>query len=118
MSSRCLGGSFTVFLLSLLFTGAGYAQMANSSISFAGRGLGAYSSNFQDVFSVADNVASVTGAKSLGGGMIGERRFMLQELSQYRLVAVYSDSLATMAVELQFSGFSAYNESTASLSYG
>jgi hypothetical protein len=93
-------------------------QSAGSSSSFTGRGPGAFSKKFTDVFCMANNPASATGSESFSAGIYSERKFMLKELSQYNLVLAHSTTHANIGLKLHYSGFSDYNESSASLSYG
>ncbi|HTE24918.1 hypothetical protein [Flavitalea sp.] len=93
-------------------------QSASSSESFTERGPGAFSKKFTDIFCLANNPAASTGSESFSAGIYSERRFMLKELSQYYLVLAHSTTHANIGVKLHYSGFSDYNESSASLSYG
>jgi hypothetical protein len=93
-------------------------QSAVSSLSFAGRGPAAYSKKFTDIFCLANNPASVTGSEGFSSGVYSERKFMFKELSQYYLVLAHSTAHANIGIRLHYSGFSDYNESSASLGYG
>ena len=107
------------FILCIFYLSAAdvNGQSASSSLSFAERGPGAFSKNFTDILCLANNPAASTGSEGFSAGIYSERRFMFKELSQYNLVFAHSTTHANIGVKLHYSGFSDYNESSASLSY-
>jgi hypothetical protein len=110
-------GFFILFIVAWMFVDAN-AQSVRSSLAFTDHGLGAFSKNFSDVFSLANNAAAATGAEGFSGGIFSERRFMLKELSHYHLIIAHYGTNANIGLKLNYTGFADYNESAASLSYG
>jgi hypothetical protein len=107
-----------IFFVSAWLQVDAMAQSVRSPLSFTDRGLGAFSKNFPDIFCFANNTAASTGAEGFSAGIYSERRFMLEELSQHQAVLAYSTTNANIGLKLHYTGFSDYNESCASLSYG
>ena len=92
--------------------------MVRQPLTIRYAGLGAYSVNFVDPFSMTSNTASLAQLKSGGFGVYGERRFMLEELGQYTaVVALPTKSYGTFAVQGDYFGSSGFNENQLGLAY-
>lgn len=94
-----------------------YGQVVRQPLSVRYAGLGAYSSNFQDIFSVTANPASSAQLKSPGFGVYGERRFMLNELSGYTAIVAIPTPSGTIGFEGDYFGSVAFNENQLGLLY-
>lgn len=104
--------------LSLLLPPVLQAQMVRQPLAVRYAGLGAYSKNFVDPFSITSNTASLAQLKAGGFGVYGERRFMLEEMNQYSaVVALPTSSFGTFAVQGDYFGFSEFNESQLGVAY-
>ena len=80
-------------------------------------GLGAYSTNYVDVFSFINNQASLAQIKNASAGVYGERRFMLDELSLYQLAVAVPTTSGNFGFKAGYFGFSDYNETQMGLAY-
>ncbi len=93
------------------------AQNARQPLSNRYVGLGSYSANFLDVFSGIHNQAALAKLKSGGMGFYSERRFLLAELNQYSAIVAMPTTSGTFAVQGDYFGSSAYNETQLGLAY-
>lgn len=80
--------------------------------------LQAYSKNFSDILSATFNQASLAQLKSGGFGVYGERRFLLQELSNYNAIVAMPTNSGVFGLEGDYLGSAAFNESQLSVLYG
>jgi hypothetical protein len=80
-------------------------------------GMGAYSREQADVFSFTGNQAALASVAKAGVGVYGERRFMLAENSAYALAAAFPTSLGNFGVQVNYAGFSDFNENKAGIAY-
>src|SRR5262245_39344483 len=80
-------------------------------------GLGAYAIKYDDVFSFTSNQASLAQIKNAGAGIYGERRFLLNELSNYNAVIALPTQLGNFGLKGGYFGFSDYNETQLGLAY-
>ncbi|WP_207495983.1 hypothetical protein [Aridibaculum aurantiacum] len=107
-----------LLVLAVFIVGSAHAQMVRQPLSVKYAGLGAYSYNFVDPFSITSNTAALAQLKSGGFGVYGERRFLMQELNQYSaVVALPTTNAGTFAVQGDYFGFSDFNESQVGLAY-
>lgn len=79
---------------------------------------GAYSLRHIHLFSFTSNQASLARLKSSGVALFGERRFMMEELSNYTAAICIVNRLGNFGMKTVYSGFSSYNESQIGLAYG
>ena len=79
---------------------------------------GAYSKNFRDVFSLSSNIAALSVLNSFSAGIYGERRFMLEETSLYTAAIVVPAFSGNFALQADYFGYRAYNESQIGIAYG
>ena len=81
-------------------------------------GLGAYSLSHADVFSFTSNQASLAQLKNAGLAVYGERKFLLNELSQYTAVLGLPTRSGNFGLKGGYYGFSEYNETQLGFAYG
>jgi hypothetical protein len=94
------------------------AQTLRQPVSAVYLGLGAYSTQQQDVFSFVNNQAALAQVKQAGAGVYGERRFMLTEISVYTAAVAVPSSLGNFGVSIKYMGFKNFNENQVGLAYG
>lgn len=94
------------------------AQVAVQPVAARYLNLGAYSSNFNDVFGARANAAALSRIKQNGAGVYGEKRFMLEHLNMYSLSAALRTGSGTFGLGGSYFGFSQSNQTQLSLSYG
>ena len=104
--------------VTLLSTVCLSAQTLRRPVAAGYTGLGAYSLNQVDVFSFTANQASLAQLKNNAAGVYGERKFLLSELNNYTAVLGFTTNSGNFGLNLNYSGFSDYNESQAGLAYG
>lgn len=102
------------FLICINF---GKAQSVRTPVSAAYIGLGAYSSNQSDVFSISSNQASLSQIKEAVAGVYGERRFLLAETNFFSAVVAVPTKHGNFAFEADYFGFKNYNESQVGIAY-
>ena len=107
-----------LLFLSLCILGSGRTQIVRYSIAVPYTGLTAYSSQQRDAFSFTSNQAALAAYKNVQLGAYGERRFGLKELSSYSGAAAFPTALGNFGVQLNYAGFSAFNENKIGLAYG
>lgn len=80
-------------------------------------GLSAYSVQHHDPMSFTGNQAALASSKQAGAGLYGERRFMLNEASNYTLVASLPTRLGNFGLQVNYAGFKNFNENKLGLAY-
>ena len=80
-------------------------------------GLGAYSVNHVDAFSVTSNQASLARIKNSALGIYGERRFLMGVTDMYSSIFVLPTEQGNFAVQADYFGYKNYNESQLGLAY-
>lgn len=80
-------------------------------------GTGAYSLHHVDIFSITSNQASLAQLKNASAGVYAERRFLLNELNNYRAVAGIVTASGNFALNTGYAGFADYNETQLGLAY-
>ena len=88
------------------FPGARAWSLANAGLTFS------------DVFSVNNNQAGLGFLKQFTAGIYSERRFRLAELQNGCLVLAVPTSTGVWGLNLNYFGYSAYNEQQIGLAYG
>lgn len=78
---------------------------------------GAYSLHHVDVFSFAANQAALSQLTQASAGIYGEKRFMLNELSNYQLALAVPLSSGNAGLKAGYYGSSLYNETQLGLAY-
>lgn len=101
--------------LLLLFSVCTAAQVLRRPLAGVYAGLSAYSALHTDILSLDGNLASLAKLKHASAAVYGERRFLLSELSQCRLVAGIPTRSGNFALKTNYAGFSEMNEMQTSL---
>lgn len=94
------------------------AQALRQPISAVYLGLGAYSTQQNDVFSFGNNQAALAQMEGVQAGVYGERRFMLNETSVYTAALAIPSKLGNFGVSMKYMGFKNFNENQIGLAYG
>lgn len=102
----------------LLFFQESHAQALRQPVSAIYLGLGAYSTQHNDVFSFTNNQAALAKIDGPAIGVYGERRFLLTETSVYTAALAIPSKMGNFGVSMKYSGFKNYNESQIGLAYG
>ncbi len=93
------------------------AQSLRNSFALPYTGFAAYSTVQGDPFSFTANQAALAAVKQLGIGLYGERRFLLKETSLYAFAAALPTSLGNFGIQVNYSGFTNFNENKIGLAY-
>jgi hypothetical protein len=93
------------------------AQSLRQPVAAPYIGLGAYSTEQNDVFSFTNNQAALAQVKEAGAGVYGERRFLLAATSVYAAAVAIPTSKGNFGVSLKYLGFKNFNESQLGLAY-
>lgn len=109
---------FFLCVLMCFISGISFSQSLRYPLSMPYTSLGAYSRQQADVFSFTNNQASIAGIKTAAVGVYGERRFLLNETSLYALAVAVPTSLGNIGLQLNYSGFTNFNEHKIGLAYG
>jgi hypothetical protein len=103
-----------IFLFSANFV---EAQSVRTPVSASYIGLGAYSVNHVDVFSVTSNPAALAQIKDPAAGVFGEKRFLLTETNFYSAIVAVPSKHGNFAFQADYFGFKNYNESQLGIAY-
>ena len=109
-----------IFLIAALFILLNFQSLAQSlryAVSVPYLSLSTYSNRQADVFAFTNNQAALASISSVSAGIYGERRFMLAENSVYTVAAAMPTSKGNIGIQLNYAGFSNYNESRIGLAY-
>ncbi|UEG48502.1 hypothetical protein LK994_07620 [Ferruginibacter lapsinanis] len=109
--------TFLVIGFFLLLQTETFSQALRQPLSASYLGLGAYSTQHQDVFSYLGNQASLAKIETAGVGVYGERRFMLNETSLYAASVAIPSKMGNFGVNMKYFGFKNYNENQLGLAY-
>ncbi|HUZ60596.1 MAG TPA: hypothetical protein VMU83_17625 [Hanamia sp.] len=80
-------------------------------------GLGAYSLNHADVFSVTSNQAALAQIKNPTFGVYGERRFLLANTNMYSSIVALPTVQGNFAFQADYFGYKNFNESQLGFAY-
>lgn len=106
-------------MLALLISGcSSSAQTVRQPLISTYPGLGAYSKNRADVFSMIVNPAALANVQQAGAGVYSERRFLLSAMNQYTAAIALPTSSGTFALQADYFGSRLYNETQLGLGYG
>jgi hypothetical protein len=94
------------------------AQTVRTSIAAIHDQINAYSSLHADAFSFSGNQASLAGITKFSAAFYGERRFMLQDLGQYKAAIAIPSASGNFGIAAGYFGGKFYNESQLGLAYG
>ncbi|MDQ6756970.1 MAG: hypothetical protein M3004_08540 [Bacteroidota bacterium] len=108
---------FYLILIYILIFNTVFAQAVRRPIAAGYVGLGAYSKNHVDAFSVTSNQAALAQIKNSAAGVYGERRFLLSATNMYTAIFVLPTAQGNFGVQADYFGFKNYNESQIGLAY-
>lgn len=94
------------------------AQTVRQPLVSSYPGLGAYSKNAADAFSMIINPAALSNLKQSAAGVYSERRFLLNALSQYTVVACFQTNSGTFGLQADYFGYNNFSETQIGLGYG
>lgn len=94
-----------------------FGQSVRKPIAASYIGLGAYSVNHVDAFSMTSNHAALAQIKNPALGIYGERRFLLGVTDMYSSVFVLPSEKGNFAIQADYFGYKNYNESQLGLAY-
>lgn len=80
-------------------------------------GMGAYSKNHSDVFSITSNQAALAQMENSSVGFFGENRFLLAETNMYSAIMAVPTKEGNFAFQADYFGYKNYNESQIGLAY-
>lgn len=93
------------------------AQSLRKPVSASYTGLGAYSMNHVDLFSVTANTGALAKIKNPSLGVYGEKRFLLTETNMFSALVALPTEQGNFAFEADYFGFKNYNESQLGVAY-
>lgn len=93
------------------------AQSVRKPVSASYIGLGAYSINHADVFSVTSNQAALAQMRDAGVGFFGENRFLLAETNMYSAIIALPTKEGNFAFQADYFGYKNYSESQLGIAY-
>ena len=93
------------------------AQSVRKPVAVSYISFGAYSLHHVDIFSVAENVASLAEIKDPAVGVYGEKRFLLAETNMYSAIVAVPTKEGNFAFQADYFGFKNYNESQLGIAY-
>ena len=94
------------------------AQISRIPVASVYTKIGAYTKNHSDAFSMKANQASLAEINSLNGGLYGEQRFMLNELSFYQLAFALPTNSGNFGISGTYFGSNENNETELGFAYG
>lgn len=108
-----------IYLLYFFLSAGDYAdaQSSRKPVAASYTGLGAYSINHVDLFSVSANQAALAQMKNPSFGVYGERRFLLAETNMYSAIVAVPTENGNFAFQADYFGFKNYNESQLGIAY-
>ncbi len=93
------------------------AQSLRKPVSASYIGLGAYSMNHADVFSITSNQAALAQIENSSVGFFGENRFLLAETNLYSAIVAVPTKEGNFAFQADYFGYKNYNESQLGIAY-
>lgn len=108
-----------IYLLYFFLSAVDYAdaQSLRKPVSASYIGLGAYSINHADVFSITSNQAALAQIKNPSFGVYGEKRFLLAETNMYSALFALPTKDGNFAFQADYFGYKNYNESQLGIAY-
>jgi hypothetical protein len=101
----------------LLTINLGNSQSVRKPVSASYIGLGAYSINHVDVFSVTSNQAALAQMEKPSVGVFGENRFLVGETNMYSAIVAVPTKEGNFAFQADYFGYKNYNESQLGIAY-
>lgn len=93
------------------------SQSVRKPVSASYIGLGAYSINHADVFSITSNQAALARMENAAVGFFGENRFLLTETNMYSAIIALPTKEGNFAFQADYFGYKNYNESQLGMAY-
>jgi hypothetical protein len=93
------------------------SQPVRKPVSASYIGLGAYSINHADVFSITSNQAALAQMENAAVGFFGENRFLLVETNMYSAIIALPTEEGNFAFQADYFGYKNYNESQLGVAY-
>ncbi len=109
---------FANIICALVVTLIAKSQNLHRPLTPVYTGLGAYSTEHNDIFSFAANQAALAQIKNAAIAVYTERKFMLAELNNYSAVLGLPTASGSFGLKAVYAGFSDYNETQLGLAYG
>jgi hypothetical protein len=106
-----------LLLVFLLAAKLGGAQSLRKPVSASYIGLGAYSMNHEDIFSITSNQAVLAQIENPSVGFFGENRFLLAETNMYSAIVAVPTKEGNFAFQADYFGYKNYNESQLGFAY-
>ncbi|MEO6682421.1 MAG: hypothetical protein ABIN48_06305 [Ginsengibacter sp.] len=106
-----------LYICIIFFTFSVSGQSVRNPISAPYIGLGAYSINHVDAFSITNNQAALAQLKAPSLGVYGERRFLMDATNMYSSVFVLPTEKGNFALQTDYFGYKNYNESQLGIAY-
>ncbi len=94
------------------------AQLMRSPLEMRYYGVGTYSRNFTDVFSIITNEAAVTNVTEAMAGVYTERRYNVEELNLCRGLVAFPVKGGSAAFTAGYTGSKGFNQSQLGIVYG
>ncbi|MGB1017841.1 MAG: hypothetical protein ACPGVH_02125 [Chitinophagales bacterium] len=110
-----------IYLSILLFLSflSVFAGGENTVVGAGAAAMGGTYSTSQNVFSAHNNPAGLGFVDRIGFGLYADRPFLVKEINNFNLsVALPFQKIGTFGVDVNFLGYSAYNEMRAGFAYG
>ena len=102
----------------LCLNASGFTQTLHTPLASYYPSSGAYSKNFTDALSLSSNIAALSALNNFSAGVYGERKFMLEEISLYTAAIIMPTSSGNFALQADYFGYEAYNESQIGIAFG
>lgn len=93
------------------------SQSVRKPVSASYIGLGAYSINHADVFSITSNQAALARMENAAVGFFRENRFLLAETNMYSAIIALPTKEGNFAFQADYFGYKNYNESQLGMAY-
>jgi hypothetical protein len=109
---------FIYFFFHLIANTIVHGQSIRSSMAAPIAQLLTYSSVHRSPFNMVANQATLAKIDNISGGVYGEKRFALKELSQYKGIISFPTSSGNFGISVDHFGDLPYNETGVGLAYG
>nr|MDQ6905017.1 hypothetical protein [Bacteroidota bacterium] len=106
-----------ILFLFILFYQNANAQSLRKPVAAPYAGLGVYSTNHVDLFSVTSNAAALAEIKNPALAVYGESRFLLDATNLYSAIFALPTRQGNFGLQVDYFGFKNYNESQIGLAY-
>lgn len=108
---------YLILFFSIL-TFLSFASGENTVVGASNTAMGGTSSTSQNIFSAHNNPAGMAYVKRIGFGIFAEKPFIIKDVNNFNLSAVVPlKKLGSFGFDVNYFGYSAYNETRAGFSY-